>query len=169
MHGECSIEQVLHYIDNSLQFGEDTDAKIRDLNNEDADVPDKWLICWVHIYAENLRAHSKPCCQHSAVRDKPPTKEDITVVRPTQQISYLFWCYSPAWCHFLDCCYAWWHLAQIALTCDSWQQLWHVPTPVCVTDCTAWDICQQDQHCSALCWCQDCWIEVLVPIVCNKL
>ena len=36
----CSIEEVLHYIDNSIQFGEDADVKIRDFENEDADEPD---------------------------------------------------------------------------------------------------------------------------------
>jgi len=37
----CSIEEVLHYIDNSIQYGEDADVKIRDFENEDADEPDE--------------------------------------------------------------------------------------------------------------------------------
>ncbi|DBA70503.1 TPA: hypothetical protein ACH3X2_011904 [Trebouxia sp. C0005] len=37
---EESIEEVLHYIDNSIQYGEDADVKIRDFENEDADEPD---------------------------------------------------------------------------------------------------------------------------------
>jgi hypothetical protein len=36
-----SIEEVLHYIDNSIQYGEDADVKIRDFENEDADEPDE--------------------------------------------------------------------------------------------------------------------------------
>ena len=38
----CSIEEVLHYIDNSIQYGEDADVKIRDFENEDAEEPDEW-------------------------------------------------------------------------------------------------------------------------------
>lgn len=40
----CSIEEVLHYIDNSIQYGEDADVKIRDFENEDADEPDEWCL-----------------------------------------------------------------------------------------------------------------------------
>lgn len=37
----CSIQEVLHYIDNSIQYGEDADVKIRDFDNEDADEGDE--------------------------------------------------------------------------------------------------------------------------------
>ena len=31
----CSIEEVLHHIDTSIQYGEDADVKIRDFDNQE--------------------------------------------------------------------------------------------------------------------------------------
>ena len=33
LHAGCSIQEVLHYVDNSIQYGEDADVKIRDFDN----------------------------------------------------------------------------------------------------------------------------------------
>ena len=33
----CSIEEVLHHIDTSIQYGEDADVKIRDFDNQEDD------------------------------------------------------------------------------------------------------------------------------------
>ena len=46
----CSIQEVLHYVDNSIQYGEDADVKIRDFDNEGADGADEyeWNACHRH-------------------------------------------------------------------------------------------------------------------------